>query len=246
MNSVSVGPAVRGDEGIRVPRQDRSIRNMERMLAAAEELLNAGAFEDATVEQIVTRADTSVGAFYSRFRSKDALFTALQVRSLEHTRHVFLEALRDHVWDDLTLAEFLLDLLTVTASHYRKHRGVLRTLSLQARLSDKTWVSTESERINTEIYRLMVESLLCWHSAIGAQDPERAIRLAITVASSTLREVIVYARPGLSPVTIDDHELVEELVRVFLACLNANGEARCDGEAARELLGRFALEGVRS
>ena len=45
---------------------------LERMLDAAEELLDEGTFADASVQKLVTRAKSSVGAFYARFKDKEA------------------------------------------------------------------------------------------------------------------------------------------------------------------------------
>ncbi len=227
---------------LQLPQQQRSAENLDRMLRAAEDLLNEGTFDDATVQQIVDRAGTSVGAFYSRFRNKDALFRTLQLRSLEGTLEFFYGILHNLNWRNVCAEDFVRAVVTGTAAHYREHQGVLRTLSLQARLGNSQWISEASERINTEIYRLIVDSLMCWRDAIDAKDPEGSIRLATTIVSSTLREVLIYARPRLAPVDVSHTALIGQLVETYLLCLGVDGAAQPDPDAAKKLAKRIATK----
>ena len=67
-------------QSLREPLQDRSRRTMERLLEVTETLLNDQPFESISVQQIVRAANTSVGAFYARFRDKQALLPCLYNR----------------------------------------------------------------------------------------------------------------------------------------------------------------------
>ena len=57
----------------RPPRQQRSAATLDRIVRAAEELFAERGFEGATVDDIVARAGSSKGSFYSRFADKQAL-----------------------------------------------------------------------------------------------------------------------------------------------------------------------------
>ena len=56
-----------------LPRQTRTQESYERLLDAAEALLQDKRFEDVHVAEVARRAGTSVAAFYRRFTDKDAL-----------------------------------------------------------------------------------------------------------------------------------------------------------------------------
>src|SRR5436190_18883369 len=61
-------------------RQERSRDTQDRLIEAAERLLARGrSWADITVAELVKEAGASVGAFYNRFRDKDALLHVLQI-----------------------------------------------------------------------------------------------------------------------------------------------------------------------
>jgi len=59
------------------PRQARAQATLERFFEATVELLQTRPFEALSVAEIVSRANASVGAFYKRFSSKQALLPVL-------------------------------------------------------------------------------------------------------------------------------------------------------------------------
>jgi AcrR family transcriptional regulator len=64
----------------RRPQQARSVASTERMLDAAEWLLDQGGADAVTVEAVIRRAGTSVGSFYARFGDRRGLLAAMQDR----------------------------------------------------------------------------------------------------------------------------------------------------------------------
>jgi AcrR family transcriptional regulator len=66
--------------GLRQPlptKQARSRKTRDALIAAAWKLLKAHPWQDISINDIVKMADSSVGAFYSRFSDKEALLEAL-------------------------------------------------------------------------------------------------------------------------------------------------------------------------
>ncbi|MBA3503665.1 MAG: TetR/AcrR family transcriptional regulator [Myxococcota bacterium] len=87
MSSENRAPKDRhGDQGlglrwVKPPRQDRSKDTQDRLIDAAERLLSRGrSWASISVAGLVKEAGTSVGAFYNRFRDKDALLHVLQIQ----------------------------------------------------------------------------------------------------------------------------------------------------------------------
>lgn len=62
------------------PLQTRSIASTERMFVAAEQLLREGGADAVTVDAVIARAGTSVGAFYTRFDNRQGLLEAMHER----------------------------------------------------------------------------------------------------------------------------------------------------------------------
>src|SRR5881398_1851649 len=64
----------------RPPQQTRSQETLDRILDAAESVLEEKSFSEATLVEIMERAGVTVGAFYRRFPDKDALLHLLDER----------------------------------------------------------------------------------------------------------------------------------------------------------------------
>src|SRR6476661_5331228 len=64
----------------RPPQQTRSQETLDRILDAAERVLDEKTFSEATLAEIMERAGVTVGAFYRRFPDKDALLHLLDER----------------------------------------------------------------------------------------------------------------------------------------------------------------------
>src|SRR5437762_6307200 len=64
----------------RPPQQTRSRETLDRILDAAERVLDEKSFTEATLAEIMERAGVTVGAFYRRFPDKDALLHFLDER----------------------------------------------------------------------------------------------------------------------------------------------------------------------
>jgi AcrR family transcriptional regulator len=65
------------------PKQARSIATEQKMLDAAEELLQGGDARQVNVENIISLSGATVGSFYARFGNVEGLFEALHQRYLD-------------------------------------------------------------------------------------------------------------------------------------------------------------------
>ena len=68
------------------PKQSRSRKTLERIVNAALEILAAEGPAALTVQAVASRANSSVGSFYARFRGKDDLLNYLGTRVWEDVR----------------------------------------------------------------------------------------------------------------------------------------------------------------
>jgi AcrR family transcriptional regulator len=81
----------------RVPTQERSKKRVESILDAAAQIFVEMGYDNATVDAIADRADTSVGSIYQFFPNKQALFIALAERCIERSKQVFEQVLTPKV-----------------------------------------------------------------------------------------------------------------------------------------------------
>lgn len=120
-------------------KQARSRLTRDRLLAAGRELLNRGAFDTTSINDIATDAGCSVGAFYQRFPDKEAFFTVVVETVLAD---IALDAKR-FVTDE-RLAEASVELAIAETVRYwtqvfRRHRGLFRTMMKKTLHSEETW-----------------------------------------------------------------------------------------------------------
>ncbi len=80
--------------GFRPPLQARSREALQKVLAAAEDVLAANGFDEFTMTAVADRAGVSVGAIYRRFDGKEQLLAAVKDRLLSHLEEDLAERLR--------------------------------------------------------------------------------------------------------------------------------------------------------
>ena len=102
------------------------------MLDAAEELLAQGGPDALTIDAVITRAQTSNGAFYSRFGNREGLLLAVQDRFLDRLeKHASAQATELSEIDDLNevLARFTKGFLET----FRIYRNAFNAIMIQHR-----------------------------------------------------------------------------------------------------------------
>src|SRR3990167_418436 len=77
------------------PTQARSKKALERFLNVAAELLADNRFEDTSISQIATLAESSVGTFYRLLGDKDVLLYAVHERFVEQGRSAIDSLVQD-------------------------------------------------------------------------------------------------------------------------------------------------------
>jgi AcrR family transcriptional regulator len=88
---VNAGPT---PPGVRPPLQARSRKALQKVLAAAEDVLAADGFDEFTMTAVAERAGVSVGAIYRRFDGKEQLLAAVKDRLLSQLEEDLAERLR--------------------------------------------------------------------------------------------------------------------------------------------------------
>ena len=209
-------PARRGPvPRVREPRQARSRATFDRLLSAAVALLAERRFEDASVAELVRRAGSSVGAFYARFESKEALLHELDVRLFETGRAKWREFLAAERWEGASAAAILSEVIGRLVETRRERRGLLRALALYVRSRPASEFARRSAKLNRLLTDRLTELMLTRRSEIGHPRPALAIAFALEIVDSVTRDAILFADMGLNPARLSDAELEAELLRAL-------------------------------
>jgi AcrR family transcriptional regulator len=203
---------------VRQPRQARSRETMSQILDAAAQILETKTFEKLTIAEVVQKANTSVGAFYGRFKDKEALLQALDERFFKEFEEEIEFLLAPSNWAGKPISYIIRSATRLMVQTYSKDRGVLRSLNLKARLYDDFHFKKREQRAWNELFPLLQDTLLSHQDEISHPDPGLAIRLGFQQMFFTMREVLLW-EPLREDVPYDNEELIAELTRAYLAYL---------------------------
>jgi AcrR family transcriptional regulator len=107
-------------------KQLRAEQTREKLLQTGKTLLATGGFDDISIAQIAAASGCSVGAFYMRFRSKQAYFEFLLDRVVDEVREEALQTLTPERIRGLNLEQTI----QLCVSHHikvvRDHEGLIR------------------------------------------------------------------------------------------------------------------------
>ena len=211
-----MGPA-RELHWVRPPRQARSQETLDRILDAAEALVAEKGFEDATVAEVVRRADSSVGSFYARFRDKDGLLYALYERYLEQATATADAALDPARWEGADIAEILGAVVRFLVSIYRERHGLIRAFVVRNHLDPE--FRARQERLSHYVSGKLSRLLLARTVEIRHPEPARAAAFGLTMVVSAIESVVFFGELRSDVLALSDDDLAGELVRAFLAYL---------------------------
>lgn len=215
------------------PKQERSRRTLQRLLDAAERMLDEGSFETVAVRRIVSEANSSTGSFYSLFKNKSALFECLLDRYQDRMVSVAQGFARDPKWENASLAERSSAWVSRLVSFCRQERGLMRTRVLRNILRPET--VPDYRRAKT---RLIIDEIRAFFRPslheIMVPKPEEALDFALmTLDYIAAYKILLEDEQQDYFGEVDDRRLLRELNRMFLAYLGASESTTRTGDSHR-------------
>jgi AcrR family transcriptional regulator len=207
---------------IKPPRQARTQESLERVLDAAEAQLADKRFEDIHVTEIASRADTSVAAFYRRFKDKEALLHALHERVCEEAFATADDALIPERWEGAGIRE-ILDTVVPFLVEVLEGREALDLAVYQRGLTDAS-MRERSDRLILYVMDGLSRLMLERRDEINHPDPARAVSFALVQMFAVLVQVYTTGRRDVALVRMGDREITRELTNSCLAYLGMRGE----------------------
>jgi AcrR family transcriptional regulator len=197
---------VRDLPGILPTRQRRSQETTVALLEAGAERLRDCSFDELSIGELCRRAEVTVGAFYGRFESKDAFFTALVALAARRC----LAALDDAVANDdrshAELEKVCRDLITVVTDVIRRNEGVLRAAMQYKAIQPASWVAVRET--GSAIVARSLPLLLARMGPGRKKAKTQTITFAFQMVFGTLLTA-VQNRPKL--VALYDQEMIDRL-----------------------------------
>ena len=215
--------------GVTPSRQKRSRETTAALLQAGAEMLRTHSLAELSIDALCRQVGATVGAFYSRFESKDAYFNALMALAARDGESRLSRMKEDRRLADADLAELSRLLVRGTIGWIRNHEGVLRAALQHDDTRPDRWSTFKAlARAN------VADATPILLGAMGRGNKAaktRAIAFGFQVVLGTLVNAILND-PG--PLSIHDREMEERLANCLLLLLQAEMTA----PAARSSRGR--------
>ena len=206
----------------RPPQQTRSQETLDRILDAAERVLEDKSFTEATLAEIMEQAGVTVGAFYRRFPDKDALLHLLDERFFREMQDRADELLAPAHWLGASISEILTEFARTAVTVYTSKRGVARSVFLRARVDPI--IQTTGRQVNAHYIERLRTLLLdpSRRAEVTHPNPERAIALGFMMFFGALRETTVFGEVWPDHDELVGKDLGEEMARLYLAYLGVH------------------------
>ena len=202
--------------GVTPSRQKRSRETTLALLKAGAELLRTRSLGELSIEALCAKVGATVGAFYSRFESKEAYFNALMALAARDGEHRLLELPGDAGLSDADLAARCHLLVSGVIAWIRAHEGVLRAALQHDDTRPDKWTTFKQLARATTV---RAAPLLLPAMGKGRKAAkERSIAFGFQVVLGTLVNAILND-PG--PLSLHDKEMEVRLGSCLLQLLEA-------------------------
>lgn len=210
-------------ETVTGPKQARSERTLQRLLDAAESLINEKGHAAVSIPEIARRAGSSVGGFYARFRDKDELLRALEERhfiELDQRVEALVDARR---WEHTSTAA-MIDVAVAELVNITRERKQLIAAFLARAIVDPV-IREGGLRFRRRVEQRLSALLLTRSEEFDHPEPALAIELGIQTAFALMQQHVLIEETRAGGRTLTDDELRCELARLFLRYIGAEERA---------------------
>jgi AcrR family transcriptional regulator len=181
-------------EWVRPPQQARSQQTLERLLDAAEALIEDKGLDNATVSEIAKRAGSSVGAFYSRFSDKEGLMRCLFERFHEQAIATAEAVLVPERWHGIPIEHALEALVAFMLHILRERRGLI--VALLARAAGDPELGALGETLHEHLSERLLGLIELRGERTAHPDPDTAVHIAVWMVVSAIELRTLYTSAG--------------------------------------------------
>ena len=207
------------ESGGRVPQQGRSKASLERMLAAARELMLERSSEDFTLQEVSKRGNVSIGSIYLRFESKDNLVRTVLAQAMQDLQRSESDMLDTLSAECTTLDEFMPRYVEAYAEVLSVNAPLLRLTMMRAE-SDPL-VAGPGKQAALQAVAQATAAMLRYAREFGGSDFENRANAAFNVVFATLARELSLGSSSEAVTNYNWAVLKRELGRMCLAYLKA-------------------------
>jgi AcrR family transcriptional regulator len=205
---------------VAAPKQARSQQTLFRILDAAESLIQEKGLADVSIPEIVRRAESSVGGFYSRFRDKNELLRTLEERFFNDLRRRLDVLLAQERWAGAAIPDIVPPLVRELVETFDERRALIAACIARA-TQDPEFIE-DGLRFRRDVSKRICELLLARRDEIRHPDPELAIDLGVQLAFGLMHQRVTFGEIRVGNRRLSDADLVAELSRNFLNYLGVS------------------------
>jgi AcrR family transcriptional regulator len=202
------------------PRQKRGHATLERIVGATERLLRVKSFEEITIADIVSEAETSTGSFYARFDSKEALLPYV---------YELYNAELDAEWSAIAangglasrdLASAVQAFVELSGESVQRIRWLLKAMAIYARQHPERMPKIAIER-NERIFAVAASSFTPHMRCAPKEALRRAQTMTYAIITLTREHELFGDAPLAATLKADRKTFEKDLVRMATAYLSS-------------------------
>jgi AcrR family transcriptional regulator len=206
------------------PQRPLGARSLERLLAAAEDQLREEELDLFTIQKVLDRTGSSVGAFYHYFPDKTALLRAVQERVYSRLEPLMLGALAAEEQIEQPLEDVVDHCVDIFFDNMLKERELLRAFLILSTFDPA--MRWKGEQVIHARRSAFLRAVLTMHrEEIGHPDPEEAMGMAYAMCTSVLQTRILSALGPESAMSfgVTDESMIRQLKLSLGSFLRGNG-----------------------
>jgi AcrR family transcriptional regulator len=202
--------------GVTPSRQQRSRETTAALLLAGAEMLRTRGLTELSVEALCAEVGVTVGAFYSRFDSKEAYFGTLVELAARDGGALLSQMIRNERPVDIGVAEISRRIVDALIGWMRGHQGVLRAVLQHESTRPDRW--TRFKELGQTATLGATPPLLAAMGNDRKEAKTRTIAFGFQVVFGTLVNAILND-PG--PLSLQDEEMAVRLSGCLTQMLEA-------------------------
>ncbi len=204
---------------VKPPRQDRSRDTQLRYVEAVQRLLGRGlSFAEISVAMLAKEASSSVGAFYSRFRDKDALLHVLQIELNREGSATAAETMRLGKAAQIPLEIMIRGFVTLAVGYYRQQQGLRRALLVE--MCSNGELRARATELSRETVAGLIDLLADKFPNAKTRLPD-VVDMAHRMVYGVLDQNLLFVDGAPTGHAIADAQLIDELTIALHAYMTA-------------------------
>lgn len=215
-------------DAVTAPRQERSQRTLERILAALDALLREKPFEHISMVELADRAGCAVTSIYARFKDKWSMIAALHESFRDDAIARIDSFLAPDRWRGSTADEIIAALAAALVAAYHEHRHLMHAVLL----TDDPGVYSRAASVRHHAAERLAQVLPAPAGA-AATPFRRRVEFGVRVVIATLEQQVLLEAVPEEHAARPNAELARELAVVLTAYLGHSASPRRPSQAPK-------------